>query len=782
MIPIHGDLRDVIEAVQIESPSSYRIRTTARILPSESQDPSPDGYSRVRIKVLADDIYSTLYCARGAAEPSARVADWLAVRDYLRAVAAANQGRGNWEPGWELTRVDGVDTIVARKNGVEFRVTPADVQPSAGSLAPGTPCRVRVPHELRHLVPGFYMALGNADPLEGEYMSGNSTEASQFRLYWHLTAEGAAPFIAATTSALNAAGIPFQVKVLSDPGDYTRADAGVLYLSSGDAARAAAIVPTIHAAVAPWLRETVPLFVRQIAPGLGYAQSPPGPMSFGQHRCRLIASALWDSFDRGGSDDDARIKSVADAFQAAGLDPLQPHREPGSCDDPDFDFPEVASPRVSVERETTGSATDRAEHAHRALIEAASQIGAELCRSAHWDGSGHYCNWMGRSMTAERKRPGGPITPTSSALGPELYSGASGIALFLAQLFRATGAIEQRRTALAAVAGALRQLEALPSGDERPALSLYFGPLGVAWAARRVAALLEDDAIEAAASAALARVTRARPKDARLDMMSGCAGAIPILLDLERGTGQAGFGQLARDLGSELCQTAICDGDTCRWPPERASGPGITTVPLGGLSHGASGMGLALFELYAATGRADFLETARGAFAFEDSLYDASRKNWRDLRDSETENRFACAWCHGAPGIAIAALRAAEIDQERRATYRRTAEIALATTLDAIDQNIAATRLDASLCHGLAGLGEIALSVGRSLADPSGPARSHQLAIALIERHGLTHSWPSGVPSRGPNPSLFLGLAGIGYWLLRLHDPEAVPSLLARNS
>ena len=45
---------------------------------------------------------------------------------------------------------------------------------------------------------------------------------------------------------------------------------------------------------------------------------------------------------------------------------------------------------------------------------------------------------MGRSMT-EVSRNDGPITPTTAALGPDLYSGSSGMALFLAQLFAMTG-------------------------------------------------------------------------------------------------------------------------------------------------------------------------------------------------------------------------------------------------------------------------------------------------------------------------------------------------------
>jgi lantibiotic modifying enzyme len=34
------------------------------------------------------------------------------------------------------------------------------------------------------------------------------------------------------------------------------------------------------------------------------------------------------------------------------------------------------------------------------------------------------------------------------------------------------------------------------------------------------------------------------------------------------------------------------------------------------------------------------------------------------------------------------------------------------------------------------------------------------------------------VPGGGETASLMLGLAGIGYFYLRLHDPEGIPSVL----
>jgi lantibiotic modifying enzyme len=41
-----------------------------------------------------------------------------------------------------------------------------------------------------------------------------------------------------------------------------------------------------------------------------------------------------------------------------------------------------------------------------------------------------------------------------------------------------------------------------------------------------------------------------------------------------------------------------------------------------------------------------------------------------------------------------------------------------------------------------------------------------------------THGWVTGVPLGVETPGLMTGLAGIGYQLLRLAEPEKVPSVL----
>jgi lantibiotic modifying enzyme len=336
------------------------------------------------------------------------------------------------------------------------------------------------------------------------------------------------------------------------------------------------------------------------------------------------------------------------------------------------------------------------------------------------------------------------------------------------------------------VARSIRQLDR-PTDLASP-LSFYNGHLGVAYTVHRVGKLTGDDVVCAQGLAILDRLNETIDVPHPLDLLGGSAGAIPVLLDLCRSTGRVQERDLAIALGVELCRTATVRNSVWTWDADLATGPGTGSVPLTGMSHGASGIALALLELNAATGRSEFLTAARGAFAYEDSLFNPNLGNWPDLRGKQKPEEpgkpltFARTWCHGAPGIALARLRASVLDPEQAEEHLGMAGAAIDTTLSAIDKNIAIPGQDASLCHGLAGLLDVVLIAFQLLNEPSYLDRAVAAAKFLIERHASACDYPSGLVSRGPNPSLMLGLAGIGYSFLRLHHPIDVPSVLFPGS
>jgi len=82
-----------------------------------------------------------------------------------------------------------------------------------------------------------------------------------------------------------------------------------------------------------------------------------------------------------------------------------------------------------------------------------------------------------------------------------------------------------------------------------------------------------------------------------------------------------------------------------------------------------------------------------------------------------------------------------------------------------------------SLCHGDLGNLELLSSVARTLGDSALRTMVAGVARAILDDVRVT-GWRCGNPMRVESPGLMTGLAGIGYGLLRLADPERVPSIL----
>jgi lantibiotic modifying enzyme len=137
------------------------------------------------------------------------------------------------------------------------------------------------------------------------------------------------------------------------------------------------------------------------------------------------------------------------------------------------------------------------------------------------------------------------------------------------------------------------------------------------------------------------------------------------------------------------------------------------------------------------------------------------------------------AWCHGAPGIGLSRLRALAIDSAPR--YRRDVRAAIRSSRRSLNALLERRDSDFSLCHGLAGIAEFLITAGRVLGDTRASQTATDVAVDRSRWYAdQPGSWPCGV-SRGSHPSLMLGLAGIGYFFLRLADP-AVPTILLPGS
>src|ERR687898_460973 len=114
-------------------------------------------------------------------------------------------------------------------------------------------------------------------------------------------------------------------------------------------------------------------------------------------------------------------------------------------------------------------------------------------------------------------------------LGPDLYDGTSGIALFLAYLHEFTGREEYRVCSEGAIRHALCNIELIPSVTR---FGFYSGQVGVAYAAVKIGVLFNEDKLLESALDIVHKLAEDLHSEHLMDLIAGNAGAIPALLEM----------------------------------------------------------------------------------------------------------------------------------------------------------------------------------------------------------------------------------------------------------
>jgi type 2 lantibiotic biosynthesis protein LanM len=367
-------------------------------------------------------------------------------------------------------------------------------------------------------------------------------------------------------------------------------------------------------------------------------------------------------------------------------------------------------------------------------------------------------------------------------LGSDLYSGLPGVVVFLAYLAEITGEERFGRLARAGWQTLWREWETLRG--MLTSVGGYDGWGGLLWTLAHLGRLWDDRALLGEAHRIVEGLPELIAKDTMFDVLNGTAGCLAGLLALQR-----------TEPADRTLAAALACGEHLlahRRPMARGAGwssaSAFAAQPLAGFAHGASGIAWSLLELEAmiggsgeSGGTGDLRRAALDAFEYERGLYVPEQRNWRDVRDFDQlqlarqvgDNIFMMTWCHGAPGVALARLRALHhLDDP---TLRAEARLALESTRDGgFDRSHC-------LCHGDLGNAEIFLQAAQGdgvLGDAAHWQAELNGITAFVLANIAEHGWRCGLPGEVEVPGLMTGLAGIGYGLLRLAAPERVPSVL----
>lgn len=397
-------------------------------------------------------------------------------------------------------------------------------------------------------------------------------------------------------------------------------------------------------------------------------------------------------------------------------------------------------------------------------VEEAGRIGDRLERLC-FRHDGHV-GWAGVTLTGEREWSLQP-------LGFDLYNGIGGVALFLAYLAEVTGERRHRELAREALSSCLdfhRGMAVSPGPG--PGIGAFTGLSGLSYLLAHLGRLWDDPGLRERATSIAGECRDLAADDDDLDVIGGSAGAILALAAVHETVPGGESLELVRRCADRLLDRATETVAGIGWKT-----PAEESRPLAGFSHGGAGFALALARARAILGEERYGEAAVGALEHERSLYVAEHANWPDLRDPpdgrepRPGDAFMWAWCHGAPGIGLG--RVATLDhlpglrpsilEEIRAAVDSTVRTGFASNL--------------SLCHGALGNLELLLAVHRrvpELAVQEELADGRDQVARVLARDG----WRCGVPISVDTPGLMMGLAGIGYGLLRQAAPDRVPSLL----
>ena len=357
----HEDLAEILETIEVESASSFRLGGRRFTVSTATHDPSqpPRGHRppvdqpAPLVTSLTHALYRYVYSHSWTGvvpEESGDPADVAAMRrgkefqpdDALLArLSAANTTCERWEHGWTIGRIHSDGRIQARRGQLRRQVWPGQFLSKDGPGARpriGSEISLFYAKESVALQPAFYY-------LFGETPEEQAHDYGIMRLYWNVSPEGAPALLGAVSRLLNRFRVPFRMKCAVALADYERTDVAVLYLPKCMARFVCGLLPELWSEVCDHLADAVPFFSRRLAPGLGLAEDPGNGESFGQHRCRLMAEAVWTCFLRGEQRTSARLAELEQLFSKNGVHPQNPHLNIDSLDW--YDFAEVTHDRAA---------------------------------------------------------------------------------------------------------------------------------------------------------------------------------------------------------------------------------------------------------------------------------------------------------------------------------------------------------------------------------------------------------------------------------------------------
>lgn len=252
--------------------------------------------------------------------------------EFLEQLHFHNLGGGYYDFGWSILQEISDKILVVGKGDLKLRVErDRHLQSIHQFSTVGESVAVLLPKNL--LQKGFYLAVANA----GSYLLTSLEQPpTTVRVYFNISPEGAIALMEILTQQLNYDSIAFMFKVLYNPADYKRYDAGVLYFDKSQYEVVKQVLEVAYTKNQAYFRPEVPLFTKKLMPGLGLAEQPTLQAnvseSFGENRCQIVANGLLEAIQKGDTSLEGKIQAICQQFEYAKVDLQYPYLNAGSKD------------------------------------------------------------------------------------------------------------------------------------------------------------------------------------------------------------------------------------------------------------------------------------------------------------------------------------------------------------------------------------------------------------------------------------------------------------------